>query len=85
MSSVFECCMINLINKLFYFCDYKLNGVDLPKAFLLRSWKGLYYWNVFGGSVDWVYAFQVRGNQSLSDHLIWCIRLARNKVELTMT
>lgn len=61
--------MINLINKLFYFCDYKLNGVDLPKAFLLRSWKGLYYWNVFGGSVDWVYAFQVRGNQSLSDHV----------------
>lgn len=63
------CCRINLINKLFYFCDYKLNGMDLPEVFLLRSWEGLYYWNVFGDSVDWTSAFQVGGNQSLSDHV----------------
>lgn len=38
--------------------------MDLPEAFLLRSWEGLYYWNVFGDSVNWTYAFQVGENQS---------------------
>ena len=44
---------VGLINELFYFCNYKMNGMDLPEAFLIRSWEGLHYWNVFGVSVDW--------------------------------
>lgn len=40
--------------------------MDLPETFLLRSWEGLYYWNVFGDSVNWTYAFQVGENQCLS-------------------
>lgn len=68
ISSVFQCCRINLIIKLFCFCDCKLSGMDLPEAFLLRSREGLCYWNVFGDS--WVtHSFQVGGNQCLADHV----------------
>lgn len=69
ISSVFQCCRINLIIKLFCFCDCKLNGMDLPGAFLLRLWEWLYYWNVFG--VSWLddMAFEVGGNQCPANHV----------------